>query len=135
MTKPKNNRQIGIRVSDNVWEKVRELAEKKSISVTEYARRAIDKQMEKDKMIYQGNSSIIDEDITLLVDNAVDERLNNDMIKAKDIQIQLMSEQLKSKDEQIKLLREMLQLYKNQGQYDNTPAYCVAESKMTKKQY
>lgn len=134
MTKLKNNHQLGIRVSEEVWDELSKLADKKSISVTEYARRAINKQMEKDKMIYQGNSSIIDEDISILVDSAVDERLNNDMIKAKDIQIQLMSEQLKSKDEQIKLLREMLQLYKNQGTYDNTPAYCVAEPKITKRQ-
>lgn len=133
MGKVKNNIQIGIRISEATRAELVLLAEKKNISITEYARRAIDKQMEKDKMIYAGDSRIRDEDLTLLIDNAVDERMNNDMLKAKDIQIQLMNEQLKSKDDQIKLLREMLQLYKSQGNYDTVSPYCVAESKTLKR--
>lgn len=133
MGKAKNNYQIGIRISEAKRIELIELSEKKNISITEYARRAIDKQMEKDKMIYSGDSSLQDEDLLLIVENAVDEKINNDLLKAKDVQIQLMSDQLKSKEEQIKLLREMVQLYKSQARYD-TAAYCVAEPKITKKE-
>lgn len=133
MTKEKNNRQIGIRVSENTWRELTELADQKKISVTEYGRRAIQKQMDIDRKL-SGENRVREEDIAILIETAVDERLNNDTIKAKEIQIQLLSEQLKSKDEQIKLLREMLQLYKSQGNYDTVPPYCVAESKV-KKQY
>lgn len=117
MTKEKNNRQIGIRVSENTWRELTELADQKKISVTEYGRRAIQKQMDIDRKL-SGENRVREEDIAILIETAVDERLNNDTIKAKEIQIQLLSEQLKSKDEQIKLLREMLQLYKSQGNYE-----------------